>query len=240
MQLVLTNKTPEKQVNSLFDRVAPQYDLMNDWISLGTQKRWREKTMKKMAIKAGAQALDLCCGTGAWTTLLAQAADKEGHVTGIDFSAEMLKIAKKKIRAAQLEKQVTLVQGNVMKLNYPDNYFDVVTIGFGLRNVPDANQVLREMVRVAKPGAMIACLETSHPTNPIVTLGWKGYLQLVPLIARLKGNNCSDYNYLHKTAIGFATPQQLKAMFIAAGAQNVEYELFNLGAGALHIGYKVH
>lgn len=238
LQLVLTNKTPEKQVNLLFDRVASNYDQMNDLISLGTQKKWREKTMETLKVKPGMNILDLCCGTGVWTIMLAHAAGMSGSVIGMDFSKEMLKVAERKIRDNQLEKSISLVHGNVMKLNYPDNHFNAVTIGFGLRNVPDANQVLREMLRVVKPGGVIASLETSHPTNRFIECGWKMYLQVMPILAKLKGNKYADYDYLHKTSEKFATPDQLKGMFIAAGAVDVSYRLFNLGAGALHIGYK--
>src|SRR5690606_24274994 len=108
-------------------------------------------------------ALDVCCGTGDWTIALAEATGKDGSVTGLDFSEGMLASARPKVQGYP---SINLIQGNAMELPFADNSFDYVTIGFGLRNVPDYEQVLRELHRVLKPGGMAACLETSQTEIP--------------------------------------------------------------------------
>lgn len=148
----LTNHTPEHQVQQLFNQIAPQYDRMNSLISLGTHHHWRHQVMTSMTIHPGDFALDVCCGTGDWTLALAQAVGPAGQVVGLDFSDQMLALADRKVRTAGFANRITLKQGDAMQLPYPDNAFNVVTIGFGLRNVPDANQVLSELTRVVKPG----------------------------------------------------------------------------------------
>lgn len=236
--MTLTNHTPEPQVQSLFQRVAGNYDRMNNLISLGTHKHWRKVAMAKLNVKPGSFVLDLCCGTGDWTIALAKAVGPSGQVIGLDFSEEMLAIAKKKVTAAGMNDRVTLVQGDAMALPYDKNHFDVVTIGFGLRNVPDANQVLREMHRVVRPGGKAASLETSQPTQSLVKLGWQAYFKLVPLMTKLAVRNYQDYAYLEKTAAEFVDAKQLAKMFVNAGFKNVDYQPFDMGAAACHSARK--
>ncbi|GAA3607474.1 demethylmenaquinone methyltransferase [Secundilactobacillus similis] len=234
----LTNPTPEADVQHLFNRLATHYDAMNTLMTLGTHHHWRKATMQQLAVQPGNFALDVCCGTGDWTIALAKAVGPSGHVWGLDFSEEMLALARQKVRAAHLEDRVTLVQGDAMNLPYPANTFDVVTIGFGLRNVPDANQVLRELYRVVRAGGKVACLETSQPTQPVIKLGWRAYFKLVPVMTSLAGNRYSDYDYLQQTTKAFVSAKQLVGMFEAAGFEDVRYRTFDLGAAALHLGRK--
>lgn len=234
----LTNKVPEKDVHDLFTRVALHYDQMNNLISLGTQKGWRKKFLKELKVASGEFALDLCCGTGDITIALAKQVGPSGNVIGLDFNQEMLDLAEQKIRQQDLQKEIQLKQGDAMELPYPDQSFDIVTIGFGLRNVPDANQVLKEIYRVLKPTGKVGVLETSQPTNPLVKLGWKSYFKLFPSFAKLLGANVSDYQYLSHTTAKFVSAEHLKAMLIKNGFKNVHVDKLNLGAGAIHIGIK--
>ncbi len=234
--MTLTNKTPEPKVASLFNQIAPNYDKMNSLISLGNHQHWREVAMDRLDVQPGDFAIDLCCGTGDWTIALAKAVGPSGQVVGLDFSDEMLKIAEKKVREAGVSDRVTLIQGDAMKVPYDNDKFDVATIGFGLRNVPDADQVLREMVRVVRSNGKIACLETSQPTNPVVKLGWAAYFKTVPMMAKLAVNKYREYNYLQQTTKRFVSAETLAKMFEAAGMHNVTYRTFTFGAAALHLG----
>lgn len=236
--MVLTNKTPEEKVNSLFDRVAPEYDSMNNWISMGLQKNWRRETMKRLDIKTNSKLLDVCCGTGAWTADIASELGESGHVTGLDFSKEMLRLAEGKMLNTKQKAKIDLVQGDAMELPFADNSFDGATIGFGLRNVPDASQVLSEMTRVVRPGGFVACLETSQPQNVVVKSVWNVFFKLVPVIAKVRGNNYADYDYLQKTTKEFVSANRLKEMFEETGLRKVTYQQFSLGAVVLHVGYK--
>ncbi len=183
----LTNQHPEEEVNQLFSRVAGKYDLMNNVISLGTQRAWRRAFFTQLDVAGGADCLDLCCGTGDLTIELAKRAGRTGRVIGLDFNQAMLDLAEKKVRDLDLQKDIELVKADAMHLPFADNSFDVVTIGFGLRNVPDANQVLAEVTRVLKPGGVFGCLEMSQPNNSLVRVGWKGYFKLFPLMAKAFG-----------------------------------------------------
>lgn len=156
-------QSKEERVHSVFEKIYGNYDKMNSVISFQQHLRWRKDTMKKMNVQKGSKALDVCCGTADWSIALAEAVGESGKVIGLDFSKNMLKIGEGKIKDRKL-KQVELVHGNAMELPFADNSFDYVTIGFGLRNVPDYLQVLKEMHRVAKPGGIAVCLETSQPT----------------------------------------------------------------------------
>lgn len=234
----LTNKVPEKDVHDLFSRVASHYDQMNNLISLGTQNGWRKKFLRELKVVPGDFALDLCCGTGDITIALAKQVGPSGNVIGLDFNNDMLELADQKIRKQDLQKEIQLRQGDAMHVPYPDQSFDIVTIGFGLRNVPDADQVLKEIYRVLKPGGKVGILETSQPTNPIVKLGWQTYFKLFPSFARILGAKVSDYQYLSRTTAKFVSAKHLKKMLEEDGFENVQVKKLNLGAGVIHIGIK--
>ena len=233
--MVKTNKLlNEHQVNALFSRVAPHYDLLNNVISLGTQKLWRHEMVNQLQVKATANALDVCCGTGDLAIELAKRIPN-GRITGIDFNHKMLKLAFEKTKMIG---NLVLVQGDAMHLPFGDNTFDIVTIGFGLRNVPDADQALSEIYRVLKPGGQFASLEMSQPTNPMVKFGWKAYFNIFPVMASIAGGNYRDYQYLKKTSQQFVSAHQLARMMKAAGFKEVHYQPLNFGAAALHFGNK--
>lgn len=233
--MVQTNKIlDEQQVNALFSRVAPHYDLLNNVISLGTQKLWRRELFKQVSISPNAQALDVCCGTADLAIDLARRIPN-GRVTGLDFNPEMLKLAFNKTKMIG---NLFLIHGDAMNLPFDDQQFDIVTIGFGLRNVPDADQALAEIYRVLKPGGQFISLEMSQPTNPVVKLGWKAYFKAFPFLATVAGGQLKDYQYLQKTSQQFVSARQLARMMKAAGFEGVHYQPLNLGAAALHFGQK--
>ena len=236
--MTLTNHHSESEVNQLFSRVAPQYDRMNDLISLGTQRRWRKQLFRELPIHQGDTCLDLCCGTGDLTISLAQRSGRKGRVVGLDFNAEMLALAKQKALTRGVNQQIEWLQADAMHLPFTDDQFNMITIGYGLRNVPDANQVLSEIYRVLAPGGHFACLEMSQPTNPIIKLGWRAYFKLFPYMARLTGAHPQDYQYLQKTAQAFYSADELVQVMRESGFQKVSYHKLNLGAGALHFGQK--
>ncbi len=159
----MEGKTKEQFVHSVFESIAPKYDLMNDILSFRRHKAWRNFTMRKMNVKPGSTAIDLCCGTCDWTISLAEASGT-GSIVGLDFSQNMLDVGADKIKRIGLDKQIRLVRGNAMELPFKDNTFDYATIGFALRNVPDLVKVIEEMQRVVKPGGMVVSLELSKPT----------------------------------------------------------------------------
>lgn len=233
--MALTNKTPEQEVNKLFTRVAPKYDLMNNIVSLGLQKEWRKKFMQKLKLSKSDTCLDLCCGTGDLTISLAQHTDK---VVGLDFNIKMLNLAQEKIDKANLQNKIKLIQADAMNLPIRDNSCDIVTIGFGLRNVPDADKTIKEAYRVLKPGGQFAILEMSQPTNQIIKTGWKVYFKIFPYLAKFTNSNVSDYQYLSKTTKAFLSAKALKAKLEKNKFKNIKVTKLTFGSGAIHLGTK--
>src|SRR5690606_13166917 len=175
----------EKKVHQVFEKIYANYDHMNSIISFKRHVKWRKDVMSHMNVVEGSKALDVCCGTGDWSFSLAEAVGESGEVIGLDFSQNMLSVAKKRNEEASY-KNLSFIHGNAMELPFEDNTFDYVTIGFGLRNVPDYMQVLREMHRVVKPGGKVVCLETSHPTLPVYKQLYYFYFRyIMPLFGKL-------------------------------------------------------
>src|SRR5699024_3668570 len=150
----MNDQSKEQRVHHVFEKVYENYDKMNSVISFNRHKRWRKDVMKRMQVQEGSQVLDVCTGTGDWALSLVEAVGDSGKVTGLDFSKNMLQVAKEKSEQIP-EEQLQFIHGNAMELPFPDDSFDYVTIGFGLRNVPDYDQVIREMYRVVKPGGKV-------------------------------------------------------------------------------------
>jgi demethylmenaquinone methyltransferase/2-methoxy-6-polyprenyl-1,4-benzoquinol methylase len=231
-------KTKEEFVHSVFESIAPKYDLMNNILSFRQHKYWRKFTMKKMNVQEGQTAIDLCCGTCDWTISLAQKS-KKGQIIGLDFSQNMLDYGAIKLKDLDLEQQVTLVQGNAMMLPYDNNSFDYATIGFALRNVPDLEQVIREMKRVVKPGGRIVSLELSKPTwEPFKSLYYFYFQKVLPLLGKLIVKRYEQYKWLPESLIHFPDHKQLAEIFRKAGLTDVEAYPLTGGIAALHIGVK--
>ncbi|MCK6257518.1 demethylmenaquinone methyltransferase [Fictibacillus sp. KIGAM418] len=228
----------EQRVHSVFEKISGQYDFMNNVISFKQHTRWRNDTMKRMAVKEGSHALDVCCGTGEWSIALAKAVGASGSVTGLDFSKNMLEVGKKKLSELKCP-NVKLIHGNAMELPFPDNTFDYVTIGFGLRNVPDYLQVIKEMQRVVKPGGRVVCLETSQTTTPIVKHVFRFYFSVImPFLGRLLAKSYTEYSWLQESAGEFLDRNELKALFEEAGLSHVTVKPYTFGTAAMHMGIK--
>jgi len=229
-------QSKSERVHEVFENISGDYDKMNSVISFQMHKSWRKDTMQQMNIQPGTKALDVCCGTADWTIALGEAVGKDGDVIGLDFSQNMLNVGIDKTKDMD---NVNLIQGNAMELPFEDNSFDYVTIGFGLRNVPDYMQVLREMNRVAKPGAKIVCLETSQSEIPVYKQLFKFYFKyIMPIFGKLLAKSYKEYSWLQESADTFPGRKELKKMFEQAGMVNVSYTSYSGGAAATHIGYK--
>ncbi|MEH6907422.1 MULTISPECIES: demethylmenaquinone methyltransferase [Neobacillus] len=231
-------ESKEQRVHHVFEKISDNYDKMNSVISFQQHIKWRKDTMKKMNVQPGSKALDVCCGTADWTIALAEAVGPTGEVTGLDFSQNMLNVGIEKVKDLGLN-QVKLIHGNAMELPFPDNSFDYVTIGFGLRNVPDYLQVLKEMHRVVKPGGIAVCLETSQPT----LIGYKQlyyfyFRFIMPMFGKLLAKSYREYAWLHESARDFPGMRELAKMFEQAGFKDVKYRPYSGGAAAVHIGKK--
>ncbi len=233
-----SSKPKEEYVHDVFQQIAPKYDRMNNIISFNRHKAWRKFAMRKMAVSPGDSALDLCCGTCDWTISLAEAS-QGGPITGLDFSQAMLDVGRQKLKVAPYGDRITLVQGNAMELPYADNSFDYVTIGFGLRNVPDLVQVLNEMRRVVKPGGMVVCLEVSKPTTqPFKGLYYFYFDRILPLFGKVFAKSYEQYKWLPESLKPFPGRKELADTFRQVGLEQVEDYPLTGGVAALHIGIK--
>ncbi|MEK5442052.1 MULTISPECIES: demethylmenaquinone methyltransferase [unclassified Fredinandcohnia] len=231
-------QSKEQRVHHVFEKIYKNYDQMNSVISFQQHKAWRKDTMKRMDVQKGSSALDLCCGTADWTIALAEAVGPNGKVVGLDFSKNMLKIGQEKVVNLQLD-QVKLVHGNAMELPFEDNSFDYVTIGFGLRNVPDYMTVLKEMQRVVKPGGKVVCLETSQPTMIGFRQLYFFYFRFImPVFGKLFAKSYQEYSWLQESARDFPGMKELANMFREAGLKDIEVKPYTLGVAAMHLGYK--
>ncbi|MFI8685190.1 demethylmenaquinone methyltransferase [Rossellomorea sp. NPDC077527] len=231
-------QSKEQKVHGVFEKIYSNYDKMNSVISFQQHKKWRKDTMKHMDVKPGSKALDVCCGTADWTLAIGEKVGESGSVVGLDFSQNMLLIGKEKVKQSGMN-NIELIHGNAMELPFDDNTFDYVTIGFGLRNVPDYLHVLKEMNRVVKPGGMAVCLETSQPTM----LGFKqmyyAYFRFVmPVFGKIFAKSFNEYSWLQESARDFPGMKELAAMFEEAGFNNIHVKPYSGGVAAMHSGRK--
>jgi demethylmenaquinone methyltransferase/2-methoxy-6-polyprenyl-1,4-benzoquinol methylase len=212
-------------VRTMFDRIAPVYDLMNRLMSAGLDQRWRRMAADAV-VRPGDRVLDACCGTGD-LALAGQAAG--GDVTGLDFSERMLERAR--VKSSTIE----WIRGDVLELPFEDASFDAATVGFGIRNVADLQSGLGELARVLRPGGRLAILEITQPRGllrPFYKLWFDG---LVPLAGKLLPGG-SAYSYLPASVRRFPGPDELAGLLERTGFQAVRYQLLAGGIVALHTG----
>ena len=203
---VETGRLSAADVRSMFDRIAPVYDVMNHAMTVGLDRRWRRMTARAV-VAPGDRVLDACCGTGD----LALAAHAEGgRVTGLDFSQRMLERARRK--TAEIE----WVQGDLLALPFEDGSFDACTVGFGLRNVDDLDRALGELHRVLRPGGRLAVLEIVRPKGPLALFFRFWFDGLIPLAGRLLPGGAA-YAYLPASVRRFPGPAELGARVEAVG-----------------------
>lgn len=218
-------------ISEMFDNVAPCYDIVNDLSSLGMVRLWRKALVKAIKPTSGEKILDLAAGTGTSSVAIDKAAQVQ--VVASDLSAQM--IAEGERRHPYIE----FVQANATDLPFEDNSFDVVTISFGIRNIEDVQKALSEMHRVVKPGGRIIICEFSMPSNPVVKLLYKLYMNTVmKFIANKFSSSPTAYTYLKDSIIGWFTPSQLGAKMMQAGWSEVAYKSLSGGIVVLHRAYK--
>ncbi|HEY1655543.1 MAG TPA: bifunctional demethylmenaquinone methyltransferase/2-methoxy-6-polyprenyl-1,4-benzoquinol methylase UbiE [Candidatus Tumulicola sp.] len=223
-------------VREMFARIAPRYDLANRVLTAGMDERWRRRAIALLALAPGAAVLDLCCGTGDVVFHLLRV-EPTLRVTGIDFCAPML--ARARERAGHAGRAATFVEGDVMSLPFPDDSFDGATMGFSLRNVVDVDHVLREVLRVLKPGARFVNLDVSKAPNKL----WKGmfdlyFYRVVPIVGGMVGGSREAYAYLPNSLTHHPNASELRERFVRAGFAGAAYVPLVGGAIAAHYGTK--
>lgn len=230
-----------------FDRIAARYDLANDLISLGMHRLWKRKAVDELLCShSGSKAkagnyLDLCTGTGDLALMIARRLGPESTVTGLDFSSQMLAVAKERQNKSgpSLSKSAQLQwkQGDAQSLPFADNYFDGAIISFGLRNLADLQKGLDEMSRVVKSGGLVLNLDLGQPELPIFTPCFLFFFdKIVPLIGEIVQKDRQAYTYLPESRKSYPHPEKLRQMFAKAGLVDIAWHQLALGSVALHVG----
>lgn len=234
----------EAYVQALFDQIAEKYDQMNLVISAGQWKSWHREFVRYTGLQPGMKSLDVACGTGDLSMLTAAQVAPSGSVIGVDFSEGMLAVGRQRVAQSPWGKQIDLRRGNAMDLEFADNTFDCVTMGWAMRNVKDIPRVLSEMYRVLKPGGRVVVLEASKPPSFLVRFGfflyWRTYIPLIDWLVIKAGRNAKirPYTYLAHSLDDYPFPEPLRKMYAAAGFAETDYKLLMLGSAAIHYGVK--
>jgi demethylmenaquinone methyltransferase/2-methoxy-6-polyprenyl-1,4-benzoquinol methylase len=220
-------KTPQ-QVASMFDEVAARYDLTNDLLSLGQDRRWRRLVVDAVGAGPGELVLDLAAGTG---TSSAAFAERGASVVACDFSLGMLQVGRRR------RPSMPFVAGDALRLPFADDSFDAVSISFGLRNVHDVDRALAELHRVTKPGGRLVVCEFSHPTwAPFRTVYVEYLMRALPAVARAVSSNPDAYVYLAESIRAWPDQPALAVRLQKAGWSNVAWRNLSGGIVALHRG----
>jgi demethylmenaquinone methyltransferase/2-methoxy-6-polyprenyl-1,4-benzoquinol methylase len=220
------------KVRALFSRIAPRYDLINDLQSFGLHRYWKRRVVRLARPQSGLRALDLCCGTGD----LAQALARRGaQVAGLDFSEPMLEAADWRLQAIR-KPPPHFVRGDAQRLPFADNSFDIVTVGYGLRNLADWETGLREMRRVTKAGGRLVALDFGKPDNALWRGLYFGYLKLfVPWLGRIFCGSAGAYAYILESLRHYPAQHVVAAKMRELGLANVS--VVSLLGGAMSINY---
>jgi demethylphylloquinol methyltransferase len=224
------------QIRAIFDRIAPVYDQMNNWLSFGQHRIWKQMTVKWSEAQPGDICLDLCCGTGDLALMLAQEVGAGGWVFGVDFSPAQLEIARQRTDGSYRYLPITWVEGDALELPFSDETFDAATMGYGLRNVTDISRSLAELHRVLKPKAKAAILDLHRPESASSRGFQQWYLDTIVLPAAKQFGMTEEYAYLTPSLERFPTgKEQVKLAYEAGFGAAVHYTLAGGTMGVLVI-----
>lgn len=224
---------PAPGSGEMFDQIAERYDLLNRIISLGIDQGWRRKTVRALNLQAGQRALDLATGTGDLAIQIAQS--HQVDVVGVDPSVNMLAVGVDKVQRQGLSDRVDLVEGDAQALSFDRDSFDACTIAFGIRNVPDRLQALREMNRVVRPGGRVAILELSEPRGGVLGPLARFHIhKVVPWVgAVISGKR--EYAYLQESIAAFPAPDDFAQRMTEAGLKVVQVTPLTFGVCCLYV-----
>ncbi|MDX1450925.1 MAG: bifunctional demethylmenaquinone methyltransferase/2-methoxy-6-polyprenyl-1,4-benzoquinol methylase UbiE [Oleiphilaceae bacterium] len=229
-----------KRVADVFHSVAGKYDLMNDMMSFGIHRIWKRLTIESSGVRPGHKVLDIAGGTGDLTQQFAKRVGEQGQVVLADINSSMLQVGRDRLLDRGYGSNIEFVQANAECLPFPDNYFNCISIAFGLRNVTDKDAALRSMQRVLKPGGRLLVLEFSKPNNPLLSKAYDHYsFSALPMMGQLITQDSESYRYLAESIRMHPDQETLKNMMIDAGFEQCRYHNMTGGNVALHTGIKV-
>jgi demethylmenaquinone methyltransferase/2-methoxy-6-polyprenyl-1,4-benzoquinol methylase len=235
-----TTTEQARRVREMFASIAARYDLLNHLLSGNIDRRWRRlvaKTLRATLARRDARVLDVACGTGDLSITLLESG--EAQILGIDFCRPMLDIAASK--ASKFGLLLPFVEGDALDLPFADRSFEAATIAFGLRNLTSVEAGIKELLRVLKPGGMVAILEFSKPAAPLLRPLFRIYFtKLLPLAGGLISGSKSAYQYLPDSVARFPDQKELSNLMIQAGFEDVTFRNLTGGIAALHVGMRPH
>ena len=237
-QTVLESEKAGK-VKSLFGDVASKYDIMNDVMSVGIHRIWKEAMMDWLAPRSGQKLLDVAGGTGDVAFKFLKRAGG-GHATVLDLTENMLVEGRQRAEADSLVDSLDWVVGDAMSLPFPDDTFDVYTISFGIRNVTRPQEALNEAYRVLRPGGRLMVLEFSQLPNPMMQKAYDLYsFNVIPRMGQVIANDRDSYQYLVESIRNFPDQETFLGMVRDAGFEQAKYRNLTMGVAALHSGWKL-
>ena len=235
----VTESEKAGRVQGVFGSVASRYDIMNDVMSGGIHRVWKDAMMDWLAPRSGQKLLDVAGGTGDIAFRFLKRAG-QGHATVLDLTEEMLVEGRKRAEASQMVDQLDWSVGDAMALPFPDNSFDVYTISFGIRNVTRPKDALNEAFRVLRPGGRLMVLEFSQIPNPAMQWAYDRYsFNLIPLMGQLIANDRDSYQYLVESIRKFPDQDMFLNMVRSVGFENAKYRNLTAGVACLHSGWKI-
>jgi len=224
--------------NRMFSIIATRYDLLNSILSLSLDRNWRKELVSHAAVRPDDRILDVCSGTGGIAVEFAEAG-LCGEIIGVDSSEEMLKIAEEKTREANLQNKIKLAKGSALELAFEDESFDIVSMGFGLRNISDYAKGICEMARVLKNGGRLVVLEFSPPEDTLFGMIHHFYLKsVIPFVGGILSGSKDAYQFLSKSILNFAKPETIALVMKRQDLKNVSYKKLSGGAVYLYRGEK--
>lgn len=227
------------RVQGVFSSVASKYDIMNDVMSGGVHRIWKDAMMDWLAPRPGQRLLDVAGGTGDISFRFLKRAGS-GHSIVLDITESMLVEGRKRAEAESMHDQLDWVVGDAMALPFPDNTFDVYTISFGIRNVTRPQEALNEAFRVLRPGGRLMVLEFSQLPNPMMQKAYDAYsFNVIPRMGQIIAGDRDSYQYLVESIRNFPDQETFLGMVRAAGFDNAKYRNLTLGVAALHSGWKL-
>ena len=227
------------RVQGVFSSVANKYDIMNDVMSVGIHRIWKDAMMDWLAPRPGQKLLDVAGGTGDISFRFLKRAGS-GHATVLDLTEPMLVEGRQRAEAASMADSLDWVVGDAMALPFEDNTFDVYTISFGIRNVTRPQEALNEAFRVLKPGGRLMVLEFSQLPNDMMQKAYDLYsFNVIPRMGKLIANDADSYQYLFVSIRKFPDQETFLGMVKTAGFENAKYRNLSMGIAALHSGWKI-